>query len=139
MKLGRIFLWGLTMALLSRIVLVGISVLMAYMAGVGSATLTVTTVYWVFVLIAIVVAMCLQVRDGKNPPSPYSHLTAGLLAVFLGSVGAHKFYCRKYTWAIVFVLFAGTGVPFVAGLIEGVIYLLMDDDRFNRSIRGTSF
>lgn len=81
----------------------------------------------------------MMLRDEKQKSSRYSHLTAGLLAIFLGSLGVHKFYCRKYTWAVVFVLFAGTGIPFMVGLIEGIVYLLMNNDEFNRSIEGTSF
>ena len=127
------------MALASKVFFILISALMGYIAGVGGLTLQVTNVYFVAVVIAIIVAMCMKFRDEKHGTPPYDHITAGLLAVFLGSVGAHKYYCRKYTWAIVFVIFAGTGVPFIAGLIEGIIFLLMDNDRFNRSIQGTSF
>lgn len=139
MKYIKVFAWGLVMVLASRMVLILISALMGYIAGVGGLTLDITTAYFAMVVIAIVVAMCMKIRDENHQPVSYNHVTAGLLAIFLGSLGAHKFYCRKYTWAIVFVLFAGTGIPFVSGLIEGIVYLLMDDDSFERSIQGTSF
>lgn len=139
MKYIKVVAWGLVMALASRIILILISALMGYIAGVGSLTLDITTAYFVIVVIAIIVAMCMKIRDENHQPISYNHVTAGLLAIFLGSLGAHKFYCRKYTWAVVFVLFAGTGIPFVSGLIEGIVYLLMDDEKFNRSIQGTSF
>ena len=139
MKYIKVVAWGHVMALASRIILILISALMGYIAGVGSLTLDITTAYFVIVGIAIIVAMCMKIRDENHQPISYNHVTAGLLAIFLGSLGAHKFYCRKYTWAIVFVLFAGTGIPFVSGLIEGIVYLLMDDEKFNRSIHGTSF
>ena len=139
MKYIKVVAWGLVMALASRIILILISALMGYIAGVGSLTLDITTAYFVIVFIVIIVAMCMKIRDENHQPISYNHVTAGLLAIFLGSLGAHKFYCRKYTWAVVFVLFAGTGIPFISGLIEGIVYLLMDDEKFNRSIQGTSF
>lgn len=139
MKYIKVVAWGLVMALASRVILILISALMGYIAGVGSLTLDITTAYFVIEVIAIIVAMCMKIRDENHQPISYNHVTAGLLAIFLGSLGAHKFYCRKYTWAVVFVLFAGTGIPFISGLIEGIVYLLMDDEKFNRSIQGTLF
>ena len=48
----------------------------------------------------------------KNPT------TAVLLAVFLGSFGAHKFYMGKVGWGIVYLLFCWTWIPGIVGLIE---------------------
>lgn len=139
MKYFKIIMWGLIMALSSKVFLILVSALMGHIAGIGGLTLQITNVYFIVVVIAIIVAICLKFRDEKQESSRYNHATAGLLAIFLGSLGVHKFYCRKYNWAVVFVLFAGTGIPFVVGLIEGILYLLMNDDEFNRSIKEASF
>lgn len=41
-----------------------------------------------------------------------------LLALFLGSFGAHHFYLRRNGLGIMYVLFFWTGIPALAGLIE---------------------
>ena len=41
-----------------------------------------------------------------------------LLAVFLGSFGAHHFYLRRYGIGVLYLLFSWTGVPSILGWIE---------------------
>jgi TM2 domain-containing membrane protein YozV len=41
-----------------------------------------------------------------------------LLALFLGTFGAHHFYLRRNGLGIMYVLFCWTGIPAIAGLIE---------------------
>jgi TM2 domain-containing membrane protein YozV len=41
-----------------------------------------------------------------------------LLALFLGTFGAHHFYLRRNGLGIMYVLFFWTGIPSLAGLIE---------------------
>jgi len=48
----------------------------------------------------------------KNPT------TAVLLAVFLGGLGAHKFYMGQIGWGIAYLLFCWTWIPAIVGLIE---------------------
>lgn len=50
-------------------------------------------------------------------------LTAGLLAIFLGGIGVHKFYLGKQGEGIFYVVFCWTLIP----LIIGVIAQLYDD------------
>lgn len=53
-----------------------------------------------------------------------------LLAIFLGCIGAHKFY-RGKTWAgILYLVFFWTFLPGFIGFIEGVRYLFMPVDDF---------
>src|SRR5258708_1464285 len=52
-------------------------------------------------------------------------LTAALLAIFLGSLGAHKFYLGQNGWGVIYLLLCWTFIPTVLGLIEGIIYLSM--------------
>src|ERR1700761_5219123 len=41
-----------------------------------------------------------------------------LLALFLGSFGAHHFYLRRNGLGIVYLLFFWTGIPAIAGFVE---------------------
>jgi TM2 domain-containing membrane protein YozV len=61
---------------------------------------------------------------------------AALLAFFLGSVGAHKFYLGQIGWGIVYLLFSWTLIPYFAAIIEFIMLALMDQDEFNRRFNG---
>ena len=55
----------------------------------------------------------------------------GILGMFLGGFGIHKFYQRKYFQGILYILFCWTGIPGIIGFIEGLRYLFMGlDDYF---------
>ncbi|CAN0600852.1 unnamed protein product, partial [Ectocarpus sp. 12 AP-2014] len=58
--------------------------------------------------------------------------TAGLLAIFLGTLGIHKFYLGQNLNGVIFLLLiflfpAGT----VISIIQGIIWLLQSDKKFN--------
>ena len=61
--------------------------------------------------------------SGKNKTA------AGLLAIFLGSFGIHRFYLGDAI-GILYLLFFWTGIPGIIGLVEGIIYLTMPDEEF---------
>lgn len=58
--------------------------------------------------------------------------TAGLLGIFLGGIGVHKFYLSQNGMGILYLVFSWTLIPAVVGFIEGVIYLTMNDEDFAR-------
>ncbi len=65
-------------------------------------------------------------------PGAEKKLVAGLLGIFLGGLGAHKFYLG-YTQTgiiqlVVSVVTCGAG-SFI-GLVEGIIYLTKSDEEF---------
>lgn len=66
-----------------------------------------------------------------------SKTTAGLLGIFLGGFGAHKFYLEKYGLGILYFIFSWTYIPFVIGIIEGVILLTMSDTKFHEKLKET--
>lgn len=67
-----------------------------------------------------------------NPAWPLkSKLVAGLLAIFLGCFGIHKFYLGKIGSGIIYLLFSWTGIPAIIGVIEGIIYLCSNDENFS--------
>ena len=70
-----------------------------------------------------------------------SHVVAGLLAIFLGMFGVHKFYlgCNQSGFVMLAVTVLGSlftlglaaAVMQVIGLIEGVIYLAKSQPEFD--------
>lgn len=68
---------------------------------------------------------------GINPAWPVkSKVAAGILAIFLGGIGVHKFYLGKIGMGILYLLFCWTGIPACVGFIEGIIYLCSNDENF---------
>ncbi|MDE6275148.1 MAG: TM2 domain-containing protein [Clostridia bacterium] len=59
-----------------------------------------------------------------------SKVVAGILAILLGGIGVHKFYLGKIGMGILYLVFCWTGIPSIIGLIEGIMYLVADDDTF---------
>jgi TM2 domain-containing membrane protein YozV len=57
-------------------------------------------------------------------------VTAGLLAIFLGGLGVHRFYLGDW-WGIFYLLFCWTFIPGIVAFIEGIIFLTMKDDAWN--------
>ena len=57
-------------------------------------------------------------------------VTAGLLAILLGSFGAHRFYLGHIGLGFLYLIFFWTWIPGIAGLIEGIIYFTLSDDEF---------
>lgn len=55
---------------------------------------------------------------------------AAFLSIIFGGAGIHKFYLGKPWWGLVYILLSWSFIPFVLGLIEGVMYLLMSDKEF---------
>jgi TM2 domain-containing membrane protein YozV len=66
-----------------------------------------------------------------SEPQGRNRLLAALLAILLGTIGAHKFYLGRNTQGVVYLLFFWTLIPTVLGIIEGVVYLSMSDASFS--------
>lgn len=69
-------------------------------------------------------------------------IVAGLLAIFLGGLGIHKFYLgfagpgviMLLVWLFGWILFGiPTLIMWIISLIEGIIYLTKDDDAFTET------
>lgn len=71
-------------------------------------------------------------KCGVRQPAAGKHnrVTAGLLAIFLGGLGAHKFYLGKLGMGFLYLIFCWTFIPAVVSLIEGILYLTKSDEQF---------
>lgn len=68
---------------------------------------------------------------GINPAWPIKNkIAAGILAIFLGGFGIHKFYLGKTGMGVLYLLFCWTYIPAIVGFIEGIIYLCSNDENF---------
>ena len=77
--------------------------------------------------------------EAPNPSRPAYHkdkLTAGLLAILLGWLGAHKFYLGHTGLGILYIvgsilfLWWLTGI---VGIVEGIVYLTKSDEEFQHT------
>lgn len=57
--------------------------------------------------------------------------TITLLSLFLGGLGAHKFYMGSWGWGIVYLLTCWLWIPSLVALVEGIRCILMTDEEFN--------
>lgn len=79
-----------------------------------------------------------QYAPTSQAPQSKSKVAAGLLAIFLGGLGIHKFYLGYTTQGIILLLVTILGAllligPLITGvisLIEGIIYLTKSDEDF---------
>ncbi len=68
--------------------------------------------------------------------SSKDRVAAGLLGIFLGSLGIHKFYLGYKKEAIIMLVVSvatcgiGASVMGIIGLIEGIMYLTKSDEEF---------
>ena len=61
------------------------------------------------------------VRVGP-PPGAINKVALLLITFFLGGLGAHKFYQKKYLLGVLYLLFFWTYIPILAAFIEFIIY-----------------
>lgn len=71
------------------------------------------------------------VQDFMNKPK--EKLVAGLLAIFLGWLGIHKFYLGYNKAGIIQLIISFfCGIGGILGLIEGILYLTKSDEEFQK-------
>lgn len=63
-------------------------------------------------------------------------MTGGLLALFLGGFGVHKFYLGQKGTGVLYLVFCWSMVPMFLALYDGIMLLTMDDQKFNDLYNG---
>lgn len=74
--------------------------------------------------------VCPKCGVPQGAMSTKSRTVAIVLAIFLGGLGAHKFYLGKPGLGILYLVFCWTFIPAVVALIEAIIYLTKSDAEF---------
>jgi len=69
---------------------------------------------------------------GPSTPGGRNRVAAALFALLLGGVGIHKFYLGRVAQGIIYLLFFWTFIPAIVGFVEGIIYLTMSDQEFEK-------
>ncbi len=72
----------------------------------------------------------IEFPENERPEIIQKKLVQSALALFLGSIGAHKFYQGKTWQGVLYLLFCWTFVPGFISFIEGVRYLFMPVEDF---------
>lgn len=67
---------------------------------------------------------------GAGGTSNKDRTTAGIFALLLGGVGAHKFYLDDIGLGVLYLCFSWTFIPAIIGFIEGILYLTKSDAEF---------
>ncbi|MCA9707882.1 MAG: NINE protein [Myxococcales bacterium] len=63
---------------------------------------------------------------------------AAILALFMGSIGVHKFYLGRIGAGVLYLVFSLTFIPALLGLIDFFVLALMDKDEFDRRYNGSN-
>lgn len=61
-------------------------------------------------------------------------IVMSVLAILLGTFGAHKFFQGRIGMGILYMAFCGTGIPTIVGLCEGIRYATMPLERFYEKV-----
>lgn len=59
-------------------------------------------------------------------------LTAFILAIFLGGFGFNDFYTQRYVIGLLKLCFSWTPITWIIGFIQGINYILMSDEVFDK-------
>jgi TM2 domain-containing membrane protein YozV len=56
---------------------------------------------------------------------------AAVLAILIGGIGIHRFYLGQWKLGLVYLLLSWTVVPLFIGVIDGILFLIMSEEKFN--------
>ncbi|MCP9234956.1 NINE protein [Lewinella sp. JB7] len=57
--------------------------------------------------------------------------TAGILALFFGGLGVHRFYLGQPGKGFLYLIFIWTFIPTIISLIDGIVFLTQSEEAFN--------
>lgn len=61
-----------------------------------------------------------------------NRVMAGVIALFLGGLGIHKFYLGDNTKGFIYLLFSWTFIPAIVALFDAIVLFTMDDSKFHQ-------
>lgn len=61
-----------------------------------------------------------------------SKTTAGVLALFTGGFGGHRFYLGQIGLGVLYFLFCITFIPALIAVIDMIVFFTMSEENFNR-------
>lgn len=64
----------------------------------------------------------------KPSPSGVNKTALVLITFFLGGIGGHRFYQKKYGLGVLYLLFCWSGIPGLVAFVEFIIYLCRSED-----------
>jgi TM2 domain-containing membrane protein YozV/predicted RNA-binding Zn-ribbon protein involved in translation (DUF1610 family) len=70
----------------------------------------------------------------SDTPESGKRTSAAIMAIFLGAFGIHKFYTGKIFAGFIYLLFFWTFIPGIIGFCEGIYYLTLSDEEFDRKV-----
>ena len=71
----------------------------------------------------------------RNKKVMKNKTTAGILAILLGCLGIHKFYLGNNKCGIIYLLLGlCCGIGGILGIIDGIIYLMDTEEKFQERI-----
>lgn len=70
-----------------------------------------------------------QSQRGNQKPTK-SKGVAAFLALFLGGIGAHKFYLEQPFMGLIYLCFCWTLIPAIIGVLESLVYIFMSHKEF---------
>lgn len=92
------------------------------------------------IIIALIITVPISIWLARNKGESMLKYTsqrkiAVVLAIFLGWLGAHRFYLGQIGWGVVYLVlfYLFTPLVIVLSLIDAVRYLFMSDDDFPRA------
>lgn len=74
---------------------------------------------------------------GRPQGTPKSKTTAGILAILFGGFGLHRFYLGQW-WGIFYLLLFWAAVPAIIALVEGIVFLFMSNEKWEKKYGNTS-
>lgn len=80
-----------------------------------------------------------QASQGSTGSNDSDQMAAGLLALLLGGLGAHKFYQGNTKLGVLYLCLFWTFIPAVVSLVEGILILMADEDEYQRKFANGSF
>lgn len=73
----------------------------------------------------------IQAKRDKRGCTMKSKVNAGILALFFGFVGVHKFYLRQRFQGLIYLVFCWTFVPMILSFVEAIRFFSMTDEQFD--------